>query len=82
MSVPGERHPVNVHWLCSPLGLWANGRCAPSESIAMMLISPLRIDHVGLLRDDRRQDFLLFALRYIEVVERAGNLRSNLVELF
>jgi hypothetical protein len=47
-----------------------------------MRIPPKRIDHVGLLRDYGGQDFLLFALRHIAVVERSGNLRSDLVELF
>jgi hypothetical protein len=40
-----------------------------------------RIDHLILPRDDGRQDLLLFALRHLEVVERAGDLRSDLVEL-
>lgn len=36
----------------------------------------------GLLRDYGGQDFMFFALRHIEVVERVGNLRSDFVELF
>src|SRR3712207_7946431 len=44
--------------------------------------SPGRIDHLGLPCDYRAQNFVLFLLRHIEVVERTTDLRSNLVELF
>src|SRR5215216_6100933 len=43
---------------------------------------PGRIDHLGLPCDYRAQNFLLFRLGHIEVVERTADLRSNLVELF
>src|SRR6266568_5785201 len=42
----------------------------------------LAVDHLGLPCDDGGQDFLLFALRYVEVVQCSGDLCSNLVELF
>jgi hypothetical protein len=38
-------------------------------------------DHLALPRDDRRENLLLLALRHFEVVERAADLRSDLVEL-
>src|SRR5215211_1663435 len=41
-----------------------------------------RIDHLGLPCDYRPQNFLLFRLGHIEVVQRTADLRSNLVELF
>ena len=40
----------------------------------------LRVNHLGLMCDDGGQDFLLFALRHIEGVERAGDLRTHLVD--
>ena len=42
----------------------------------------LAVDHLGLPCDYGGQDFLLFALRHVEVVQCFGNLCSNLVELF
>jgi hypothetical protein len=39
------------------------------------------VDHLVLPSDDGRQDFLLFALRHIQIVQRAANLSSDLVEL-
>jgi hypothetical protein len=41
-----------------------------------------RIDHLVLPRDDGGQAFLLLGLRHVEVVERAVDLRADLVELF
>jgi hypothetical protein len=42
----------------------------------------LRGSHLGLVGDDGGQDVLGFALRHLDVVERAGDFRSHLVELF
>src|SRR5438270_8179386 len=42
----------------------------------------LAVDHLRLVCDDGSQDFLLFALRHVEVVKCSGDLCSHLVELF
>jgi hypothetical protein len=52
------------------------------QLVATRRTSPKWIDHGGLLRDYSGQDFLFFALRHIEVVERVRNLSTDLVELF
>ena len=54
----------------------SQGRADPERFLAG------RIDHLGLPCDYRAQNFLLFRLGHIEVVERTADLRSNLVELF
>jgi hypothetical protein len=41
----------------------------------------LRIDHLGVPGHDGGQEPLLFGLRHTEVVKRAGDLHSDLVEL-
>jgi hypothetical protein len=40
-----------------------------------------RINHLSLVCDNGGQEFLLFALRPAEMVERSGDLRSDLVDL-
>src|ERR1700693_5122732 len=42
----------------------------------------LAVDYLGLPCNYGGQDFLLFALRHVEVVQCSGDLCSNLVELF
>src|SRR5206468_10762446 len=37
--------------------------------------------HRGFVRGESAQDFLLFALRHLEVIKRAGELRGDFVEL-
>src|SRR5437764_8526570 len=45
-------------------------------------MTALAVDHLRLVCDDGSQDFLLFALRHVEVVQCSGDLCSHLVELF
>src|ERR671912_2090938 len=65
-------------WSLSPAtcGDRSQGRADPERCLAG------RVDHLGLPCDYRAQNFLLFLLGHIEVVERTTDLRSNLVELF
>jgi hypothetical protein len=66
------------------VALWS--RRAPSATWTS-LFEPVarlrgRIDHLVLPRDDGGQEFLLLGFRHVEVVERAVDLRADLVELF
>jgi hypothetical protein len=53
----------------------------PLNSPAATVDLPGRVDHLVLLRNDGGQHLLLLSLLYLEVVERAGDLGSDLVEL-
>ena len=79
MSVFDERRTVagiSHTWSPATRGGRSQGRADPERFLAG------RIDHLGLPCDYRTQNFLLFLLGHIEVVQRTADLRSNLVELF
>src|SRR5215467_187652 len=68
----GASHPVVYFESFIPMRYGGNNQSLPA----------LTVDHLSLPCDYGSQDFLLFALRHVEVVQCSGDLCSNLVELF